>query len=146
MATAKKALIHRWFEEVWNRKRRGAIFEMLHPEASVYGLAENPTTPLRGPDAFIPFWEQFVSAFPDLQVAVESTVAEEDKVVARCSVRGHHTGPGLGIAPTMKPIAFTGIVLAHIKDGLLYEGWNSFDFLTLYQQLGIITLPHPNTN
>jgi predicted ester cyclase len=143
MATAKKVLIHRWFEEVWNRKRREAIFEMLHPEAIIYGLADNPATPLKGPNAFIPFWEKFIDAFPDIQVSVESTMAEDDKVMARCSVRGHHTGHGLGIIPTKKAVAFTGICLCHVKDGMLYEGWNSFDFLTLYQQIGIIHLPRP---
>jgi predicted ester cyclase len=139
--TAKKVLIHRWFEEVWNRKRREAIFEMLHPDAVIYGLAEAPTAALKGPLAFMPFWESFISAFPNIQVSVESTMAEDDKVMARCSVRGIHTGFGLGIEPTMRPIAITGICVSHIKDGLLYEAWNSFDFLTLYQQLGVISLP-----
>ena len=115
MATAKKVLIHRWFEEVWNRKRREAIFEMMHPEAIDYGLGENPTKPLKGPHVFIPFWEKFITAAPDIQVLVESTMAEEDKVVARCSVRGHHTGHGIGIPPTGKVVAFTGICLAHIN-------------------------------
>src|SRR5687767_14155832 len=100
MLTANKVLIHRWFEEVWNRKRRDAIFEMMHSEAIIFGLAESPTKPLKGPEAFIPFWEAFTGAFPDIHVAVESTVAEQDKVVARCSVRGRHTGAGLGMPPT----------------------------------------------
>lgn len=141
MATAKKVLIYRWFEEVWNRKRREAIFEMLHPEALIYGLTEHPAIPLKGPMAFVPFWEKFTDAFPDIQVSVESTMAEDDKVVARCSVRGRHTGPGLGFPPTMKAVSFNGICLSHLKDGLLYEAWNCFDFLTLYQQIGILTLP-----
>lgn len=143
MSTANKVLIHRWFEEVWNRKRREAIFEMLHPDATIHGLGESSAAPLRGANSFIPFWEAFITAVPDLQVSVESTMAEDDKVMARCSVRGHHTGPGLGAEPTGKPISFTGICLAHIKDGRLHEGWNSFDFLSLYRQLGIITLPPP---
>jgi hypothetical protein len=110
MSTANKVLMHRWHEEVWNRKRREAIFEMLAPSALLFGLTLNPATPLRGPDEFVEYSERLIRAFPDIQMSVESTLAEEDKVAARCSVRGHHTGRGpiLSMEPTMKPIMFTG--------------------------------------
>jgi predicted ester cyclase len=141
MSTANKVLIHRWHEEVWNRKRPEAVFEMMHPDAIIFGLQARIAKPLHGPAEFLPFWERLISAFPDIHISVESTMAEDDKVTARCSVRGRHTGPGLGIAPSMKQISITGICLAHIKDAQLYEAWNSFDFLGLYQQIGAVTLP-----
>ncbi|MGV3771491.1 MAG: ester cyclase [Verrucomicrobiales bacterium] len=138
MAISKKVLIHRWFEEVWNRKRKEAIFEIFHPQALIYGLNGSDPAPIKGAAGFVPFWEVYITAFPDLQVAVESTLAEDDKVMARCSVRGRHTGPGFGIPPTMKQVAFRGICVSSVKDGMLYEAWNSFEFLTLYQQLGLL--------
>lgn len=137
MSTANKVLIHRWFEEVWNKKRESAIAEMIHPNALIYGLGDRP---VRGAADLLPFWKQFTTAIPNLTVAVESTVAEDDRVAARCSVRGRHTGPGLG-APTGNAIAFSGMVLVHIRDGKFHEAWNSFDFLTLYQQIGLVALP-----
>jgi hypothetical protein len=30
------------------------------------------------------------------------------------------------------------MVFARVKDGRLVEGWNCFDFLSLYQQLGLV--------
>ncbi len=143
MPTANKVLIHRWFEEVWNKKREAAIYEMLHPDAQIYGLAEKPDQAILGPEGFLPFWKNFISAFPNISVAVESVLAEEDKVAGRCSVRGKHTGLGIGIEPTNTQISFTGIVLLHVKDGKFYEGWNNFDFLSLYQQLGLVKMPPP---
>lgn len=142
MSTANKVLVYRWFEEVWNQKREPAIFEMLHPDAAIFGLGEAPTQAIRGPMEFIPFWRRFITAIPNLTVAVESTVAEDEKVVARCSVRGKHTGEGFG-PPTSKLVAFTGMCLVHVKDGKLFEGWNNFDFFMLYQQLGIVTVQQP---
>jgi hypothetical protein len=138
MSTANKVLINRWFDEVWNRKIESSIFELMHPEASVFGLADSPLTPIRGPREFLPFWTRFTTAFPDMQIAVESTLAEEDQVVARCNVTGKHTGPGLEIPPTNKEVTFTGMCLAQIRDGKLYQAWNNFDFLLLHRQLGII--------
>jgi steroid delta-isomerase-like uncharacterized protein len=137
MVVSNKLLIYRWFEEVWNKKRESAIDEMLHPQALVHGLGD-PGMVLKGPEAFKPFYRAFVSAIPDLQVAVESTLAEDDKVVARCSARGTHTGAGLGVPPTGKKVIMAGIVLVHVRDGKLYEGWNNWDFLSLYQQVGLL--------
>ena len=137
MSIANKALIHRWFEEVWNQKREAAIYEMMHPECLIFGL-QGAAKPLRGPDEFIPFWRAFTSAIPNLTVAVESTIAEADVVVARCSARGKHTGAGLQVPPTGRTFSFTGMCLARVADGLLHEGWNSFDFLSFYQQLGVL--------
>ena len=117
---------------------------MFHPEGLIYGLTGVAGKPLKGPEAFVPFWETFTSAFPDMRVSVDSTMAEDDKIMARCSVRGRHTGAGLSIEPTMRSISITGICMSHVRDGLLYEAWNNFDFLGLYQQLGVLPLfPNP---
>ena len=35
-----------------------------------------------------------------------------------------------------KKAEFTGITIAKFKDGKLVEGWNGYDFLSMYQQLG----------
>lgn len=141
MYVSNKVLIYRWFEEVWNKKNEAVIDELLDPQAVLYGLSEDPTRAIRGPKEFRPFWKAFVTAFPDLHISVESTIAEEDKVVARCAVRGTHTGDGLGFAATGKRVHINGIVIARVSDGRICEGWNSFDFLMLYSQLGVMKGP-----
>ncbi|MGZ8921668.1 MAG: ester cyclase [Limisphaerales bacterium] len=141
MGVSNKVLIFRWFEEVWNRKNEAVIEELLDSQALIYGLTDDPTRALRGPDEFRPFWRVFITAFPDLQIAVESTISEDDKVVARCAVRGTHTGEGLGFPPTGRRVHMNGIVIATIRNGKLVEGWNSFDFMSLYSQLGVMKSP-----
>jgi predicted ester cyclase len=39
---------------------------------------------------------------------------------------------------TGKPAVFSGMCIARIRDGQIVEAWNSFDFLTFYQQLGVV--------
>ena len=87
-----KALIRRWFEEVWNKGRADAIGEMLAEDAVVHGLSDDAAKPLRGPEGFLPFHAQFREAFPGMEVVVEDTIAEGDLVAVRCSVRGKHVG------------------------------------------------------
>ena len=131
-----KALVRRWFEEVWNKGREEAIDEMFAEDGIAHGLADEAGALLRGPNGFKPFFRNFRGAFPDIEVIVEDTIAEGDKVAARCRVRATHEGEGLGIAATQRPMEITGIAIVRVRDGKIVEAWNNFDFMTMFQQLG----------
>ena len=137
MSEANKALIRRWFEEVWNKGRSDGIAEMFAEDGIAHGLADDEAKPLRGPADYMPFYETFRGAFPDIEVIVEDTIAEGDMVAARCSVRGKHTGDHLGVAASNSPVQFTGITIVRIKDGKIAEAWNNFDFLRMNRQIGL---------
>ena len=138
MSEENKALMRRWFEEVWNKGRAEAIPEMFADEGIAHGLSDDPANPLRGPAGFLPFHTQFREAFPNIEVVVEDQLAEGDLVATRCSVHGKHTGDSLGFAATQSPVDFTGITITRIKDGRIVEAWNNFDFMKMYRQLGAI--------
>lgn len=133
-----KALMRRWFEEVWNKGREDAIDEMFAPDGVAHGLADETDAALRGPDGFKPFFRKFRDSFPDIEVIVEDAIAEDDKVAVRCILRGKHSGDALGFAATARPIEVTGIAITRIEDGKIVEAWNNFDFLTMFKQLGTI--------
>ena len=140
MSDGNKELVRRWFDQVWNRGRADAIDEMFSADGVAHGLSEDPEKPLRGPANFRLFHAEFRKAFPDITVSVEDTIAEGDKVVARCVVRGRHAGDSLGLAATQSPVAFTGISIVRIKNGKIVEAWNNFDFMKMYQQLGALRI------
>jgi steroid delta-isomerase-like uncharacterized protein len=132
-----KALVRRWFEEVWNQGRAEAIDEMFAADGIAHGLSDDPEKPLKGGGDFKPFHEIFRGAFPNIEVVVEDMIAEGDKVAARCSVRGKHTGDHLGVAASNAPVDFTGIAIVRIKDGKIVEALNNFDFMRMNRQIGI---------
>jgi steroid delta-isomerase-like uncharacterized protein len=132
---ANKAMARRWFEEVWNKGRPEAITEMLADGAVVHGLSDDAANPLKGPEGFLPFHKQFRDAFPNIEVVVEDTIAEGDKVAVRCSVRGKHVGDSLGFEATGTTAEFDGIAIVRVKDGKFVEAWNNFDFARMYRQL-----------
>ena len=138
MSKENIALIRRWFDEVWNQGREEAIDEMFAPAGIAHGLADDAGNDLRGPQEFKPFFRKFRSAFPEIEVVVEDTVAEGDKVAARCRVRGKHESDSLGFAATGLPTEFTGITIVRIEGGKIVEAWNNFDFMTMFKQLGAI--------
>ena len=135
-----ESLIHRWFEEVWNNRSEDAIDEMFAEDGIANGLNDAEGNPLRGPESFKTLHRTFLSAYPDLKITVEDTVAEGDKIAARCTVRATHAGEGIGVAPTNQPVEFTGMTIVRIKDGKIVEAWNEFDFMKMYSQVGALTL------
>ena len=143
MSEENKALVRRWFEEVWNRGRAEAIEELFAEDGVARGLADASGQELRGPAGFKPFFRQFRDAFPEIEVTVEDTVAEGDKVAARCSVRGAHRGDTLGFAATDRAVEFDGICIVRVRDGKIVEAWNSFDFMTMFRQLGAVEMRQP---
>jgi steroid delta-isomerase-like uncharacterized protein len=138
MSEENKALIRRWFEEVWNKGREEAIDEMFAADGVAHGLADDSGNELRGPSDFKPFFHKFRSAFPDMQIVIEDTVAEHDKVAARCTVRGKHQSESLGFAATGRSTEFTGMTIVRIESGKIVEAWNNFDFMRMFKQLGAL--------
>ena len=138
MSEENKALLRRWFEEVWNKGRAEAIDEMFAADGIAHGLSDEEGKPFRGPSDFKPFHQIFRGAFPDIEVVVEDMISEGDLVAARCSVRGKHTGDHLGVAASNAPVQFTGMCIVRIKDGKFVEAWNNFDFMKMNKQIGVM--------
>ena len=138
MSAENKALLRRWFDEVWNQGRASSIDELLASDAIIHGLGP---ADLHGPEAFRAFHAAYRNAFPDIAIQIDDIVAEGDLVAVRWSARGTHRGDGLGFAATGRQTQFSGMVFARARNGKLIEGWNSFDQLGMFNQLGIVTLP-----
>lgn len=138
MSEENKQLVRRWFEEVWNKGRVDAIDEMFDENGIAHGLADDPSQPIKGPREFRPFHTLFRDAFPNMMIVVEDTIAEGDKVAARCSVRAKHEGEFMGRAASQSPVEFTGIAIIRIDNGKIVEAWNNFDFMRLHKQVGLI--------
>ncbi len=134
MSADGKALIQRWFEEVWNKGRAAAIDEMMAPQCLVHGLGPDQ----HGAAAFKLFHTAYRNAFPDITIQIDQAVAEGDMVAVCWSGTGTHRGDGLGFPATGKQARFTGMTMARIANGRFVEGWNNFDQLGMLQQLGVM--------
>jgi len=72
------ALLRRWFDEVWNRRRLDAIAEMMAPGAVVTGMG-GPDEVVHGPAEFRLFAERFQKAFSKIQIRVKTLSAAVTK-------------------------------------------------------------------
>jgi steroid delta-isomerase-like uncharacterized protein len=131
-------VVREWFEQVWTQQREEAVDRLMAPDALVHDLPTPDGAPMRGPEAFKPFHRKFVAAFPDICIDVTRTLVDGDMVAAHCRVKVTHGGDGLGMMATGRTATISGICIARVQNGQIVEGWNSFDFLSLYQQLGLL--------
>lgn len=90
-----------------------------------------------GPQGFIDFFSKFREAFPDLAVAVDHMVTDDDNVAIAYTVTGTHQGDFMGVAPTGKKIKARGMQIARFENGKIAERWGSSDELGILKQLGI---------
>lgn len=134
MPHTPEAMIRQWFEELWNQGREDTIDRLLAPNAKVHGLP----VPITGPGEFKPFFRQFRQTFPDIRITVLNTVAQGTLVAAHCHVVATHLGDGLGVPSTQRKVEFSGMRIVRAEGDQFVEGWNCFDFLTCYQQIGLM--------
>lgn len=132
MTEMERNLGRRWFEEVWNKGRRGGIAEMLAPDAVLHD-SERDSQP--GPDGFYPFFDRLNATLSELYVTVQDSFAEGDRVCVRWECIAKHTGDGFGIPPTGKPIRVTGISILRVAGGMVVEAWQNWDVMGMMEQM-----------
>ena len=121
----ESTLTWRWFDQVWNKGNEPAIDEMMADEATLHGL-EGITE--NGPPGFKVFHRDFLKNF-DVHVEVLNVISENGIESSHCEVTATHK-------PTGRDVKFSGHTTIRIENGKIAEGWNNFDFLSMYQQMG----------
>ena len=125
MSAENKALMRRWFEEVWNQGKTATIHEMFAAGMECHGFPDPDGSV--GIDGFVEAHRTFQSAFSGIEVTIDDLIAEGDRVAVRLTFTARHTGEGLGVAPTGQMITLKGVTIGRIENGKLAEGWNFYD-------------------
>jgi steroid delta-isomerase-like uncharacterized protein len=133
-----KTVVRRYYEEVFNQRMTGLIDHL-----AVEAYIEHDPFPGQGNGrADLAARDQAIlGAFSPLQFRLEDLIAEDDRVVARWSQTGTHTGAFMGILPTGRQFTITGIDVHKLEDGRMAEHWHVVDLYGLLQQLGAIPAP-----
>ena len=134
-----KALLSRMIEEVFNRGKINLVDDFLAPD--FVEQEELPPGIPPGPEGVKQLSSLFRSAFPDLKVKIDDTIADGDKVVVRCTWSGTHKGEFMGIPPTGKSVSFGVIDIVRFAGGKIVEHWGQMDAMRMMQQLGAVSRP-----
>src|SRR4029453_13800197 len=110
MRENNKAIVRRWFEEVWNQGREAAIDEMFRADGVAHGLGDSELD-VHGPEEFKTFVANIRGSIPDTHIRVDDILSEGDRVAVRVTLKGTHTGNGLGVPPTGQKIRIPGLII-----------------------------------
>ena len=94
----------------------------------------------QGPKGLLYASQAFRTAVPDLHCTIEDLLVNGDKVTARLLFTGTHKGEFMGHPATGKPVKFLAIDILRIRNGKIIEDWHLEDNLTLFEQLGVVSL------
>jgi steroid delta-isomerase-like uncharacterized protein len=131
-AEENKALARRSWEIVENP-------DMLDEAYASDVVWHMPDQDVQGIEEAKQFVTMFKTAFPDMSATVEDVIAEGDKVVTRVTLRGTHQGEVEEFgSPTGRQVETPGLTIHRIEGGKIVEEWNSYDNLSLMQQLGLV--------
>jgi len=126
-----KAIVRRAIEAL-NKKNLALLDELMAPDYVDH------THQIQGLEGMKQVIEEESKGFSDFHVTIEDIIAEGDKVWVRVKETATHTGKFRGLAPTGKKITYTAVAIWRIVDGKIVEGWEVYDQMDFYKQLGVI--------
>src|SRR3984957_19681155 len=113
-------------------------FDLFKESVSIENIDHDPARgQVPGPEGYRAFFTGLRDAFPDLSVALETLVADEESIAIAYTLTGTQNGSYMGIAPTGKRMKVRGVQISKFKDGKMVERWGSSDELGMLQQLGV---------
>jgi len=129
-----KAIIGR-FAELWNTGNLAIADEIFSSDFVNHDPNDPGITNLESYKGYIPAVR---IGFPDINIAADDLVAEEEKVAFRYTIIATHQGDLMGMPATGIQVVWTGITVAHLANGKIVEMWWAKDTLGMLQQLGVI--------
>lgn len=111
-------------------------FELFDETVSAESVDHDPADgQLAGPEGYREYFGKLRAAFPDLSVALDTLVADDDSIAIAYTLAGTQKGPLMGTAPTGRKMKIRGVQISKFKDGKMTERWGSSDQLGMLQQL-----------
>jgi predicted ester cyclase len=126
-------LVLRFYNEVANEGHVEVLDEILTGDFVLNGRPGQPAPP--GPVPVRQGVEALRAAFSGLHFDVEDIVSQGDRVAARWTMRGRHTGEAFGNPPTGRDIAQAGMVFYRVAGNRLAEQWILADVQGLLNQI-----------
>ena len=135
-----KRVLRRIADEIWTQGKLDVIDEVIAADF----VGQSPTDgEFRGPAGFRQLVERYHSAFSNVEMRIDTLVAEGEAVAAHWTARGTHTGELMGIAPTGREVTVEGTQFDRVRDGKIVESHGLFDALGMLQQLGAVPAGTP---
>ena len=137
MSTEENKTIVRRYQEIYNSNNLEALSEVVAEDVLTPKIMSGMPPGLEGGKQV---HATTLVGMPDWQTVIDDLIAEGDKVVARITMTGTHTGDFWGIPATGNRVEFTGIYIVRIANGKIVAHWGEEDGVSILQQLGVLKM------
>jgi len=123
-------LMKRIISEIYNDQNFEVMDELVASDYVEYTNGIRTETPAAIKETI--FW--LIKVAPDFKITIEDIISEKEKVVIRWMYAGTNQRVG-------KEISLEGVFIGLFEDGKLKTGWQYFDNLSRFKQLGYVLVP-----
>ncbi len=121
-------VIEEWFHKVWTEEDAGTIDRLLVSDSNVRGLGERTRI---GPEEFKVFHAGLLAMVGDARVDIEKFMEDGEWASALCTFRAKRRDNG-------GDVSISGQVMLQVRDGKIVDAYNHFDFIDLFDQIGLL--------
>ncbi len=123
MSEANKAIVSKFFEEVFNEGKLELTEELIAPNH----INHDPNAPEvdTGPEGIRQLVGMYRNAFPDIRFEIEEMVSEGQRVAHRWTFRGTHRGEMMSIEPAGRRVAVAGMEINRVRNEKIEESWST---------------------
>lgn len=125
---SKLKLLQDWYRRVWIEADLDAVDRYFSPRTGADGLMPDGQV---GPEDFKALVPALLALVRNLDIRIDRWIEAGDWLWAQISV---HAVTAEGMAP----ICAAGQVMMRIEGDRITEAYNAFDFLTFFQQAGLL--------
>ncbi|MES9993888.1 MAG: ester cyclase [Candidatus Thiodiazotropha sp.] len=133
-----ESTMRRFIGRVINNGDYPVLDEVIHPNY----IYRSPDQVFQGPQALRDLLTAYRTAFPDLHLEIEELISAGNKTAISFTLTGTHEGDLMEIAATGRQVKVSGMILSRFESGKIVEEWELLDQLTLFRQLGTVSI-HP---
>ena len=133
MSTENEAVVRRFYAEVLNEGNVDVCDEIV--ASYMVDNVIRPKDPV-GLEGYKQAIKVIRSGMPDFEATIDDMFSDGGKVAVLWTFRGTHSGELMGIAPSGKQVAVTGMYMYVVEDGKIVERFGAGDMLSLMRQIG----------
>ena len=132
-----KEVVRRYWNGKWNERRPEILDELQTSDVVYHGT----TMEMNNLEEYKQAYSGFLSILHDTKIIIDEILVDGDKVMTRVTMSGVQKGELEGIPTTGNSFTMSGFTVFRLVDGKIAEEWEDWDWLGLYQQLGMELKP-----
>lgn len=123
--------------DAWNAGDLDRYLEMYDESILLHGYGDEPMTKPQVSGMYRGMFEAIQGIHLDMHDVIEAG----DRIVARATLTGTHTGELFGVPGTERPISQGVITILRFAGGRCVERWSVADTLAVLLQIGAVSMP-----